>query len=421
LGRFPIVPSLSAAGLGRFRIYVGIALLWLLAREEPSALPVEFHRNYSPLADIGLVHLLAATPSAWRAVQMAGVVAAVCFIAGWWTRVAYAVLVAALLLTRLAWLQSSGVHDWVCPTAILLTLLIVPWGDGSSLDQWRKRTVPPDARDPRYGFAIFAPVFIVGLAFAAAAYAKLSVSGLDWVTTGAVRYHFVEDAENAATTWGLWVAARPWAAILLSAAAVTLEATWIAAITLRGPFTRVLAAAAALGLFFGFYVFQGALWLPWAMWVGALLPWDGWRPLAVAPLGGRMAAATSAALAVQLIASLGPIEIEPIMSPYQMYSGTYASPRDFETVRYRKFQQVKLASGGSEMEIGGEAADGLAASIDTGVLDEDASKAVAAVCRTGGTPTVDLQVRRATLDWAASRVETRWVTAERSLPCSRQD
>ena len=90
---------------------VNIALLWLLAREEPSALPVEFHRNYSPLADIGLVHLLAATPSAWRAVQMAGVVAAVCFIAGWWTRVAYAVLVAALLLTRLAWLQSSGVHD----------------------------------------------------------------------------------------------------------------------------------------------------------------------------------------------------------------------------------------------------------------------------------------------------------------------
>jgi hypothetical protein len=411
------LPSLSASGLGRFRIYVGLALLWLLAWETPSAVPLELHRNYSPLADNALVHFLAATPPAWRAAQVAGVLAAICFIVGWWTRTAYSVLVGALLLTRLALLQSSGTHDWDCPMAILIALLIVPWGDGWSLDQQRRPAVAADARDPRYGFAIFAPVFVMGLAFAAAAYAKLTTSGLDWVTTGAVRYHFVEDAEDAATTWGLWVAARPAVAILVSGAAVALEATWIAAIALRGPLPRLLAASAALGLFFGFFAFQGALWLPWAMWVGALLPWDGWRPLPAAPLRAPLAAVAAGALAVQAIASLGSIELEPLMSPYQMYSGTYASPRDFETKRYRKFQRVKLGSGERAIEVGGDAADGLAASIDTGVLDTNATEALDAACRNGAMPTVQLHVSKAKIDWDAPKVERIWVTVERALPC----
>ena len=417
VARLLTLPTLTAAGLGRFRVYVGLALLWLLARETPSAFPREFHRNYSPLADFELVHWLAATPLAWRGVQVIGVVAAACFVVGWWTRTAYAVMVAVLLLTRLSMLQSSGAHDWVCPMAILLALLVVPWGDGWSLDQRRAPSVDPNDRDPRYGFALFVPVFVMGLAFAAAAYAKLTVSGLAWVTTGAVRYHFVEDAENAATTWGLWVAAHPTVAIVFSAAAVSLEAAWFASLWLRRPAPRLVAAGAALSLFGGFYAFQGALWLPWWMWLGALLPWDGWRPLPSAPLRGSPAGMAAAALAVQVIASVGPVEVEPLMSPYQMYSGTYASPAAFEAARRRHFQRVRLTWDSQSIDVGGEAADSLAASIETGGIDEEGKEALRAACTRGARPAIDLEVSRAHIDWTAPRVKQTWVTVKRSLSC----
>ena len=415
--RFLTLPSLSAAGLGRFRVYVGLVLLWLLARETPSAFPRELHRNYSPLADFEIVHWLAATPQAWRVVQIVGVVAATCFVVGWRTRAAYCVLVAALLLTRLSWLQSSGMHDWVCPMAILIALLIVPWGDGWSLDQRRKPTVDPNARGSRYGFALFAPVFVMGLAFAAAAYAKLTVSGVAWITTGAVRYHFVEDAESAATTWGLWIAAHPAVAMAFSAAAVTLEAAWFVSVWLRRPALRLVAASAALSLFLGFYAFQGALWLPWVMWLGALLPWDGWRPLPSTPLRGSLAGVTAAILAVQVIASVGPVEVEPLMSPYQMYSGTYASPVAFETARRRHFQRVSVRSGPESIDVGGEAGDSLAAAVAGAPLDADAREALAAVCSGRLLAAVDVQLEQAHIDWTGPRVTQTWVTTKRSLPC----
>jgi hypothetical protein len=99
-------------------------------------------------------------------------------------------MVLVLLVTRLTTLHSSGTHDWDCPMAILLALLAVPWGDGVSVDQWRSPSpIPPDTASPRYGFALWAPGVVMGLAF-----------------------------------------------------------------------------AVALGLFLGFFVFQGALWLPWVGW-----------------------------------------------------------------------------------------------------------------------------------------------------------
>jgi hypothetical protein len=301
--------------------------------------------------------------------------------------------------------------------AILISLLIVPWGDGWGFDQWRRPTVGADTLDARYGFALFAPVFVMGLAFAAAAYAKLAVSGVAWVTTGAVRYHFVEDAESAATTWGLWVAAHPAVAILLAGAALTLEATWIGSVALRRPLPRLLAAAAALGLFAGLYAFQGVLWLPWIMWLGALLPWDGWRRLPSIPLRGAPAGLAALALAVQVVASTSPVEIEPLMSPYMMYSGTYASTREFETIRRRKFQRVAFRTGAQTIDVGGDTADSLATSLEGGLLNADATKALAAACTRSADPSIDLDVSRAKLDWTGSRVTRTWVTVTRSLPC----
>lgn len=417
MGRLLSLPGLTAAGLGRFRIYVGVVLLWLLAQETPQIYPAELHRNYSPLADFALIHWLAASEAGWRAVQFAGIAAAVLFTVGWWTRTAYAGLVASLLLTRLTWLHSSGQHDWVCAMAILICLLPVPWGDGLSIDQWRHPTVPATASDPRYGLALFVPSLVMGLSFAAAAYAKLSVSGFAWVTTGAVRYHFVEDAENAVTTWGLWVAAHPAIAVALSAAAVLLEGTWIATISLRRPAPRLLAAAAALGLFLGFLLFQGLLWLPWMMWLGALLPWDGWRRLPSVPLRGVPAMVAAAALTVQAVASLAWVEVEPLMSPYWMYAGTYTSPRHFETARQRKFRRVEIRTGTRRAEVGGEAGDSLAVAVDGGVIDENAREALDGACNDSRAAAVEVWVNRAQIDWTAPRVTRKWVATTRSLPC----
>jgi hypothetical protein len=413
----PTLPGLTAGGLGRFRVYIGLMLLWLLARESPVAVPFELHRSYSPLSDNVPIHWLAASAAAWRGVQVAGMLAALCFTVGWWTRTAYVALVAALLLTRLAWLHSSGQHDWVCPLAILVSLLIVPWGDGFSVDQWRHPTVDPEARDPRYGFALFAPVFVMGLAFAAAAYAKLTIGGLAWVTTGAVRYHFVDDAETAATTWGLWIAAHPSVAVLVSAGAVALEATWIATAWLRSARLRLLAAAGALSLFLGFYAFQGALWVPWMMWLAACLPWDGWRSLPSTPLRRAPAVMAGAAIAIQVVASLTAIEIEPLMSPYQMYSGTYASTQEFETRRRRKLQRVEMKTEIGTIDVHGGAADSLADAIDGGPLNDDAREALDSACAAAAAATVDVRVARAKIDWSGTHVTRTWTRTDRSFAC----
>jgi hypothetical protein len=394
-----------------------LGLLFLLAREVPPAVPFELHRSYSPLADNTFIHWLAASASGLQAVRVGGMAAAVAFTIGWWTSSAYTLLVAAILLTRLALLHSSGQHDWVCPMAILLALLAVPWGEGVGVDRWRRPTGAADVPDARYGFALFAPGLVMGLAFAAAAYAKLTVGGLAWVTGGAVRYHFVEDAENAATTWGLWVAAHPAVAVLASAGAVGLEATWIAAVCLRRPGPRLLAAGAALSLFLGFYAFQGALWAPWIMWTAAYLPWDGWKRLPSMPLAGSRAALAGAVLAVQLVASLRPLEVEPLMSPYQMYSGTYASTADFERRRHRKFQRVQLHVDGRTLDVGGDAADSLSAAVGGAALDEEARQELDAACAGATSPSVEVEVAKARIDWTAPRVTQTWVTTDRSFAC----
>src|SRR5688572_10382287 len=109
------LPALTAAGLGRVRVTIGCGILLIVGSEEPDALPRAFHRNYSILADNALVHWLASDETAWRALLWLATGAAVFFTIGLCSRIAYTMLVAAILLTRLAMLQSHGIHDWVAP------------------------------------------------------------------------------------------------------------------------------------------------------------------------------------------------------------------------------------------------------------------------------------------------------------------
>ena len=170
--------------------------------------------------DWSFVHPIAASPTACNAVEAALLVAAGLFTIGLWTRWSYATFVAVFFLLTLVKLESSGAHDLGLPLVTFLGWLAVPWGSGLSIGGWRLGRAPgdagPDTASRVQGFAIWWPGFTLGVALLAAAYAKLRESGFEWITGGAVRYHFIADAGNAHVDWGLWVASHPWAAVLFS-------------------------------------------------------------------------------------------------------------------------------------------------------------------------------------------------------------
>lgn len=254
------IPALTARTMGQFRVVFGLALFYVVFIDPPRAQPLELHRNYSWLADWSLVHAVAASATACLVLHVITLVLAGLFIAGLWTRPAYAALVLGIFASRLVQLHRSGTHDWDLPLLTLFALTVVPWGDGFSLDARRARRPVGEVRaGPLYGLAIWIPGLMLGLAFAAAAYAKLANGGLAWISSGAVKYHFIEDAASAPFTWGLWVAVHPTAAVLLSLGVVVMEAGLISIIFARSPWRRLLIGSIGLSLFAGFYAFQGVI------------------------------------------------------------------------------------------------------------------------------------------------------------------
>ena len=350
------IPALSARALGQFRVVFGLLLFYAVLRDAPETAALTLHRNYSWLADFPLVHAVAASPDACRILHVASLGVIALFIVGFWTRLAYAGVVALLLFSRLVDLQSNGTHDWVLTGTTLLALLIVPWGDGFSIDAVRRREPDREQRSGQlYGLAVWLPGLTLGLALAAAAYAKLTTSGLAWITSGAVRYHFVEDANIAPVTWGLWVAAHPAAAVVLSLGAIVVEGAFIANVVLRTT-ARLIFGLSALLFFFGsLYVFQGHFWLPWALWLVVFLPWpwlDRGRPVIAhdaASLRPRHFVVIGVLVLQQVLASATATEIEPVISHYPMYAGTYDSPEHFERFRARKLRQLVFLAGAEDV------------------------------------------------------------------------
>ena len=152
----------------------------------------------------------------------------------------------------------------------------MPWGDGLSIDDMvrRFRGKPAPERRSVYSLAIWLPALLLGSAWLAAAYAKLSHSGFAWVTGGAVRYHFVSDAHRAKSDWGLWIASHPKAAVAASAGGLLFEATFILAILFRNHWIRFAFALGAISFLAGLYYFQGIEWRAWWILVLALFPWE---------------------------------------------------------------------------------------------------------------------------------------------------
>jgi hypothetical protein len=350
------IPVLSARTVGIFRVVFGASMFAILLGDPPVAQPIELHRNYSWLADWGWVHALASSPAACRVLHFVTLALAAAFAVGLWTRTAFVGLFAGILVGRLVTLQHSGTHNWDLPLLTLAVLTIVPWGDGFSIDARLRRpaSTTASAKSGRlYGLAIWIPGFMLGLALAGAAYAKLTNGGLAWFTSGPVRFHFVEDAANAPVDWGLWVAAHPAVAIVLSAAGLMLEACFIAASVKSSLWWRLLWGTAGLSLYAGFYLFQGIVWWPWLLLFTAFLPWpllDRERPaIATAHVRPWHAFVLLGVACQQIAVSVSGTEIEPLFSNYAMYSGAYSSVEEFERVRYRKLQRLIFESDGRDI------------------------------------------------------------------------
>ncbi len=124
------IPPLSPAGLGLFRIALGLVLLASVPGvfELPAApLPLELHRDAGVFADWAWVHWLALHPDINAAVLALALVALALFAAGIYPRITYVVAMLALTVRALVILQYRSAHDIGLPLVALLGLVLVPW------------------------------------------------------------------------------------------------------------------------------------------------------------------------------------------------------------------------------------------------------------------------------------------------------
>ena len=324
------IPVVDARTIGLFRIAFGIGL-WRVLDAHPVSAPD------------------------W--LQIGTRAAVVFFAAGLFARPALVAVSAGVFAWMTAWTMHFGSHP---VSALVLTLpCIIPcrWSDARSLDALLGRTSPgpPSAA---YGYGVWVPVLVVGVALFAAAWAKVSEPG--WIVNGTVKFAFVADAHRAAVPWGLWIASHPAAAVAASAFAVIVEALAITAALSRSRGYRLVVGMCVAALFAGFFLFQGELWRGWWLLLAAFLPWDLASRLVDrltgAPAAGASAApagatplqmaAAAAVVVQQVVASAARLEMPPAVSAYDMYSTTFDSTRAFERAnpmyRYR-FEAVTPA------------------------------------------------------------------------------
>ena len=412
------IPPATAEAVAAFRVVFGVALLLFLLRREVGAADVD------PGSDVLLVALLRHAP--WIADWITPwlIVWGLLFIAGAAARVSFVMLTLGIF----AWAELYTIdisHHTV--SALLVTLVFLlgsRWGDAWSVDAWRR----PRARatPQEYGFTVWAPSFVLGVAYAAAAFAKLFQGGAGWILNGTVKYHFLSDSREALVDWGLRAVQYDGVAVLLSFAAIAVESLVIVGVLARRYVFRLAAGVAALCLLAGFALFQGIVWPGWWVLLLSFLPWHrvGASTAAAAAPAPRMrarypAAAMLVLIAVQTMVSLLRLEMSPMLSTYDMYSTTYASPADFEakatdahwlvaTDDAGRRHQCRLTRVEAEALTSGPASDGaLPSELRQRCLDPSLR-----------VKTLTVEADRIRVDWARLRLEETGRAALRSFAIS---
>lgn len=340
------VPAASAHAAGLFRIVFGTSVLALVVAERIDPAVLQSYEANAAEGVYGMVlRWLGAHPAVAQHLGQALTVSGALFIAGFLTRISYACFVAGFLLWACIFTLTTSTHAVAALAITMLCLLVARWGDGWSVDalvrRIRRRPLPPVSAQ-RYGFAIWIPRLVLGTAFLAAAWSKVSGSGLDWILNGTVKYYFISDLDHALVSWGPRLTQHHWVAVVMSGSAVVVESLVITAAFSRSSAYTLLLGVAALGVLTGFALFQGVLWWGWWILLIAFLPWHRLRlpwprrrapvPAAVATFGFSPAQVLVVVMLIvqQVVMSAFHLEARPMLSAYDMYSATYASAGEFE-------------------------------------------------------------------------------------------
>jgi hypothetical protein len=333
------------------------------------------------------------------------------FIAGAGTTISYAAFVAAFM----AWASVQSVNTTqhlVSALGIaLICLLPARWSDAWSVDAWLARRHEPRLRSRRYGYAMWVPVFVLGLTLAMAAMSKLR-GGFDWILNGTVRYHFVTDLDHALVPWGVWLTRYQPVAILMSAAAVAAEVLVITAAFSKSDRYRALMGASAACLLAGFALFQGVIWPGWWLLLLGFLPWHR-IARRVAAVGDESPALPQRAVVcgvavVQVGVWIAQVEARPVLSAYDMYSVTYDSDEAYEAARALTYRVVAMTADGSRTElcsIDYDAARALTSVEDVSTAERERVRSLVDPCLGGGRRPVVLEGYRQVFNWQASRFE----------------
>ncbi len=318
----------------------------------------------------GWIHWLATDAWASQAALDLSYIAAGATLIGILTPVATLVWAMSLMVLMLRAATHGSTHDITLLWWVLLAASVSGWGRAWSVDallrtvvtRLRKRDAAPAASltSKRYGFAMWATGLVLGLAYLAASFAKLDMGGLQWITGGAIAYHFLEDGTQATLRPGYWLLTHRWAAILLSLGAILGEALIILHLLSPKDRWRILAGLTALGIHISFYLFMDVLWIVWMALLTAFLPWNAISKMIGAGLqqiGKRLmprgtirspnagpqdpvtsrakgipwlqAAVAALIVAQQVFISAIRYEYEPVMTNYPMYAQSYASPQAY--------------------------------------------------------------------------------------------
>jgi hypothetical protein len=343
------IPDVDANTAGIFRVLFGLAVLMFFQAYpvDSTRLAPSFDSQIEGPLHAAVIEWLRARPALVDRVGPWLIATGIAFTAGVLTRVSYALFVAGAIVWAFVAVSFDSTHPHSTLILTLVALLPSRWGDGFSIDRWMKRS-PGGAASRQYGYSVWAPGLIVGIAFAAAAWSKLTQPGgwTTWILNGTVKYHFITDSVNAPVDWGLQLAAHPNLAILASFGAVAIEALAITAAFTRSESYRLGIGLASLSLVAGFRIFMGVLWLGWWIPLLGFLPWQRISaltsrlnfqlPTPQLPIGlsARLVAAAQVAmivflLAQQVVVSALGIERAPMFTHYPMYSYTFNSPEEF--------------------------------------------------------------------------------------------
>lgn len=403
------VLPVSGEAAALFRIVFGTLLLAYFLTHAVEAEWVAQAVPESPLHRLALPTLQAAPQIAdWIAPWIS--VWTVLFIAGAFTRFSFAMMTAGAIVWSLVYTMRVGAHAVGVLLVAMVCLLAAPWTRAWSLDEWRKGRRADRTPSRAYGYAIWILGFVLATSLAAAAFAKIRLGGIGWITNGTVKYHFLTDSPDALVDWGLRLAPHDGLAVLLSLAAVAVEGLVIVGACATRYVYRLAAGLATLGLFVGFALFQGLFWPAWWLLLLAFLPWhlagtsreSGIADPDASGLGPHIVV-IGAVVLVQAVASLARLEVAPFVSAFDMYSSTYSSPADYE------------AKAGMSYFIAADFADGKSGSCRISREDADAVAAgttprlarLLESCFDAGAPAVravSIEGMRRQVDWARWRL-----------------